>query len=135
MRVAVLPLSALAISLAAVRAARADEPDPRVVIEKALKAMGGGESLRKIAAMRTRYEVREQVVGVDDARKFKGELHFQHHRNLSKFRFAADGHVFGFKYQLAENVQAGVKYYLNEKNNSTSEDDYQLLQADLVFKF
>ena len=45
------------------------------------------------------------------------------------------GHVFGFKYQLAKNVQAGVKYYLNEKNSSTSEDDYQLLQADLVFKF
>jgi len=46
-----------------------------------------------------------------------------------------NGHVFGFKYQLAKNVQAGVKYYLSEKNNSTSEDDYQLLQADLIFKF
>jgi hypothetical protein len=46
-----------------------------------------------------------------------------------------NGHVFGFNYQLAKNVQAGVFYYLNEKNNSTSEDDYQMLQANLVFKF
>jgi hypothetical protein len=46
-----------------------------------------------------------------------------------------NGHVFGFNYQLAKNVQAGVLYYLNEKNMSTSEDDYQLLQANLVFKF
>ena len=45
------------------------------------------------------------------------------------------GHVFGFKYQLAKNVQADVLYYLNEKNSSTSEDDYQMLQANLVFKF
>jgi len=46
-----------------------------------------------------------------------------------------NGHVFGFNYQLAKNVQAGVLYYLNEKNMSTSEDDYQLLQGNLVFKF
>jgi hypothetical protein len=46
-----------------------------------------------------------------------------------------NGHVFGFNYQLAKNVQAGVLYHLSEKNASTSEDDYQLLQANLVFKF
>ena len=45
------------------------------------------------------------------------------------------GHVFGFNYQLSENVQVGVLYHLSEKNASTSEDDYQLLQTNLVFKF
>ena len=45
------------------------------------------------------------------------------------------GHVFGFNYQLAKNVQAGVLYYVAEKNASTSEDDYKLLQGNLVFKF
>jgi hypothetical protein len=45
------------------------------------------------------------------------------------------GHVFGFKYQLAENVQAGLHYFMNEKNASSTKDDYRLLQADLIFKF
>jgi hypothetical protein len=45
------------------------------------------------------------------------------------------GHVLGFTYQLAKNVQAGVLYYLNEKNAGTTEDDYKLLQGNLVFKF
>jgi hypothetical protein len=45
------------------------------------------------------------------------------------------GHVFGFKYQLAENVQASLHYFMNEKNASSTKDDYRLLQADLIFKF
>ncbi len=45
------------------------------------------------------------------------------------------GHVLGFKYQLAKNVQAGLSYFMNEKNASSTRDDYKLLQADLVFKF
>ena len=45
------------------------------------------------------------------------------------------GHVFDFKYQLAKNLQASVNYFLNEKNAGSTEDDYRLLQADLVFKF
>jgi hypothetical protein len=45
------------------------------------------------------------------------------------------GHVFGFKYQLAKNLQASLNYFLNEKNASSTEDDYRLLQADLVSKF
>ena len=45
------------------------------------------------------------------------------------------GHVLGFKYQLAKNVQAGLHYFINEKNVSTTKDDYKMLQADLIFKF
>ena len=45
------------------------------------------------------------------------------------------GHVFGFKYQLAKNVQAGLHYFMNEKNASSTKDDFRLLQADLIFKF
>lgn len=45
------------------------------------------------------------------------------------------GHVFGFKYQLAENLQAAVHYFHNEQNASSTKDDYRLLQADLIFKF
>jgi len=45
------------------------------------------------------------------------------------------GHVLGFKYQLAKNVQLGLNYFMNEKNASSTRDDYKLLQADLVFKF
>jgi len=45
------------------------------------------------------------------------------------------GHVLGFKYQLAKHVQAAVHYFLNEKNASSTEDDFRLLQADLVLKF
>ena len=45
------------------------------------------------------------------------------------------GHVLGFKYQLAKNIQAGFHYFMNEKNASSTKDDYRLLQADLIFKF
>ena len=45
------------------------------------------------------------------------------------------GHVLGFKYQLAKNVQAGLHYFMNEKNSSSTKDDYRMLQADLIFKF
>jgi len=45
------------------------------------------------------------------------------------------GHVFGFKYQLAKNVQAAINYFLNHKNESTTSDEYKMLQADLIFKF
>lgn len=45
------------------------------------------------------------------------------------------GHVFGFKYQLAKNVQAAIHYFLNDKNESTTSDEYKMLQADLIWKF
>ena len=45
------------------------------------------------------------------------------------------GHVFGFKYQLAKNVQAGLHYFMNEKNASSTSDDFKMFQADLIFKF
>ncbi len=45
------------------------------------------------------------------------------------------GHVLGFKYQLAENTQAALHYFINEKNASTTGDNFNLLQADLIFKF
>lgn len=45
------------------------------------------------------------------------------------------GHVFGFKYQLAKNVQAAIHYFLNDKNQSTTSDEYKMLQADLIWKF
>jgi len=45
------------------------------------------------------------------------------------------GHVLGFKYQVAKNLQAVLHYFMNEKNASGTEDDYKLIQADLVFKF
>jgi hypothetical protein len=43
------------------------------------------------------------------------------------------GHYFGFKYQLAKNLQAGLGYFLNKVGSDN--DDYRRLQADLVFKF
>lgn len=45
------------------------------------------------------------------------------------------GHVFGFKYQLAKNIQAALHYFLNEKTGNSPTDDYKMLQADLIFKF
>lgn len=45
------------------------------------------------------------------------------------------GHVLGFKYQLAENTQAALHYFINEKNSSTTGDNFNMLQADLIFKF
>ena len=43
------------------------------------------------------------------------------------------GHKFGFKYQIAKNLQAGLTYLLNEAGSNN--DDYRRLQADLIFKF
>jgi len=45
------------------------------------------------------------------------------------------GHVLGFKYQLAKNVQFGLHYFMNEKNSSSTDDDFKMLQADMIFKF
>jgi len=45
------------------------------------------------------------------------------------------GHVLGFKYQLAKNVQFGLHYFMNEKNSSSTGDDFKMLQADMIFKF
>lgn len=45
------------------------------------------------------------------------------------------GHVLGFKYQFARNTQAALHYFINEKNASTTGDDFNLFQADLIFKF
>lgn len=42
------------------------------------------------------------------------------------------GHVFCFKYQIAQNMQTGLNYYLNELANN---DAYNRLQAEFVFKF
>ena len=46
---------------------------------------------------------------------------------------AGKGHKFGFKYQLAENLQTGLTYFLNERG--ANDDDYRRLQVDLAFKF
>ncbi|MDD5328325.1 MAG: putative porin [Phycisphaerae bacterium] len=43
------------------------------------------------------------------------------------------GHYFGFKYQLAKNLQAGLSYFLNKVGSN--DDSYRRLQADLVLKF
>jgi hypothetical protein len=46
------------------------------------------------------------------------------------------GHKFGFKYQLATNLQSGLTYYhLEDTGNSTRDLDYRRLLADLVLKF
>jgi type II secretory pathway pseudopilin PulG len=46
------------------------------------------------------------------------------------------GHEFGFNYQLTENVQAGLTYFINERDrDGANDDDYRRLQADLMFKF
>ncbi len=47
------------------------------------------------------------------------------------------GHKFGFKYQLAKNLQAGLTYYHLEdiKSSSSLIQDYRRLQTDLIFKF
>lgn len=45
------------------------------------------------------------------------------------------GHVVGFRYQLMKNWQVGLTYYYNEMNSSTTEDELNLLQTDLIFKF
>ncbi|MCF7956941.1 MAG: putative porin [Phycisphaerae bacterium] len=43
------------------------------------------------------------------------------------------GSRFGGKYQIAKNVQAGLTYFLNKRNDT--DDDYRRLQADIVVKF
>ena len=43
------------------------------------------------------------------------------------------GSRFGAKYQVAKNVQAGLTYFLNERQNE--DNDYRRLQADVVLKF
>jgi len=45
------------------------------------------------------------------------------------------GHVIGGRYQLMKNWQIGLTYFYNEMNSSTTEDELNLLQADLIFKF
>jgi hypothetical protein len=47
------------------------------------------------------------------------------------------GHRFGFKYQLAKNVQAATTFFQNEDDTgSASRDlDYRRLQCDLILKF
>ncbi len=46
----------------------------------------------------------------------------------------ARGHKFGLKYQLSNNLQAGLTYFLSERDNNR-ESKYRRLQADLKFKF
>ena len=43
------------------------------------------------------------------------------------------GHRFGFKYQIAKNLQGGLAYFLNEFGSNNT--DYNRLQADLMLKF
>lgn len=45
------------------------------------------------------------------------------------------GHVMGYKYQITNNVQAAVKYFINTKNANGTKDDFSMLQADLILKF
>jgi len=45
------------------------------------------------------------------------------------------GHRIGGKYQISKNFQFGVTYFINEKNDNTTEDNFDLLQVDLIFKF
>jgi hypothetical protein len=52
------------------------------------------------------------------------------------------GYVLGFKYQLAKNIQAGLTYFINERDRRTSDasggsgsQNFNRLQADLIFKF
>ena len=45
------------------------------------------------------------------------------------------GHRLGFKYQIAKNMQLGLSYFITEKNADSTIDNFNLLQADLIFKF
>lgn len=46
------------------------------------------------------------------------------------------GHYFTFAYQWTKNMQAGLTYFLNERNrNGVDNSDYRRLQADVVLKF
>jgi hypothetical protein len=51
-------------------------------------------------------------------------------------RTDSKGHKFGYKYQIAKNLQAGLTYYhLEDISNSSIDRDYRRLQTDLIFKF
>ncbi|MCK5565585.1 MAG: putative porin [Planctomycetes bacterium] len=43
------------------------------------------------------------------------------------------GHKFGFKYQLTDNIQSGLTYF--DCDNLKTDEDYQRLQLDMIFKF
>ena len=46
------------------------------------------------------------------------------------------GHTFGYKYQLAKNLQAGLTLFLNDRKRSPDRNEkFERLQADLIFKF
>lgn len=46
------------------------------------------------------------------------------------------GHELGLNYMLARHIQAGLTYFINERNRSGIDDaDYRRLQADIKFKF
>ncbi len=52
------------------------------------------------------------------------------------------GYELGFKYQLAKNIQAGLTYFINERDRRISDasggsgsQNFNRLQADLIFKF
>jgi hypothetical protein len=45
------------------------------------------------------------------------------------------GHVFGFKTQLAKNLQAGCHYFMCKKNVSTKANYYDTFQVDIIVKF
>ncbi len=46
------------------------------------------------------------------------------------------GHELGLNYQLTKNIQAGLTYFVNERDRGSGSDDrYRRLQADLLFKF
>lgn len=45
------------------------------------------------------------------------------------------GHRFGVGYQITDNVQTGLNYFMNTKNVNNVHQDYDRLQADVVVKF
>jgi outer membrane murein-binding lipoprotein Lpp len=47
----------------------------------------------------------------------------------------AKGHRFGFKYQIAKNLEGCLTYFMDKLDTSGNDDKYNRLQADLVFKF
>jgi hypothetical protein len=46
---------------------------------------------------------------------------------------AVKGHKFGFGYQLAENLQLGASYYMNDTIDTN--ENYNKLHVDLKYKF
>lgn len=45
------------------------------------------------------------------------------------------GHQLGYKYQLSKKMQGAITYSADEKNANTTEDNYQKLHVDLIYKF